>query len=96
MAEISCEVKTTVRCENIPTVHTVHDDTALELTFQTHTAHRANFTKEQCDAKWIINNERGITLVGHTIIQHTFFKYALSAIEEQTLCNLRLGSYPLK
>ena len=51
-----------------------------------------NVTKEQCDSKWMINNKRGITLVGNTINQNALFKYSISDIEEQTLCNLRLGN----
>ena len=70
VAETSCEVESTVSCENIPTVHTVHDDTALELTYQekvctprltqlTETKKMPvckSVTKEQCDSKWVINS----------------------------------------
>ena len=71
VTETSCEVESTVKCENIPTVHTVHDDTVVELSFiekvctprvvnLTETKQMPvckNVTKEQCDSKWVINSQ---------------------------------------
>ena len=71
VTETSCELESTVKCENIPTVHTVHDDTVVNLSYQekvctprlttlTETKQMPvckNVTKEQCDSKWVINSQ---------------------------------------